>query len=116
MKRHTVIGAEIIGCHSSELLSAARTVALRHHERWDGRGYPDGLAAEQIPPMARVVALADVFDALTSVRPYKRAWSTEQATEHIRADHGKRFEPGVVSAFLEVVPSCLEVQAMYRDT
>jgi putative two-component system response regulator len=116
MKRHTEIGAEIIGCHSSELLSAARTVALRHHERWDGGGYPGGLCGEQIPPMARVVALADVFDALTSVRPYKRAWSAEEAMQQIRADFGKRFEPGVVSAFLEVVPSCLEVQAMYRDS
>jgi putative two-component system response regulator len=116
MKRHTVIGAQILSGHGSELLSYARVVALRHHERWDGKGYPDGLRGEEIPRMARIVALADVFDALTSVRPYKKAWSVDDAAAQIQADSAVQFEPAVVAAFLEVLPSCLDVRATYRDS
>jgi putative two-component system response regulator len=116
MKRHTVIGAEILGGHDSELLSYARVVALRHHERWDGLGYPGGLRGEEIPLMARIVALADVFDALTSVRPYKPAWRVEDAAAQIRKNSGVQFEPAVAAAFLEVLPSCLDVRATYRDS
>src|SRR6188768_2151743 len=75
MKQHPLIGAEIIGDHPSELMRAARTVALRHHERWDGSGYPHGLSGEAIPRIARIVTVADVFDALLSSRPYKAAWT-----------------------------------------
>jgi len=115
MKRHTVIGAEIIGDHPSELMATAKLVALRHHERWDGTGYPSGLNGLDIPEAARVVALADVFDALLSVRPYKRAWSVEETMEQIQSDSGRHFEPKVVTALLRVLPECLAIRERYRD-
>lgn len=116
MKRHTIIGAEILGDHPSELMVAARTVALRHHERWDGRGYPDGLSGEAIPEIARVVALADVFDALLSVRPYKKAWSVEETVAHIRNESGHHFDPRFVEALLRVLPECLAIRERYKDS
>ena len=116
MKQHTVIGAEIIGEHAHELLSAARTVALRHHEKWDGSGYPGGLRGKEIPRIARVVALADVFDALLSVRPYKRAWTVDETITQIKADSGHHFEPEIVSALLNVLPECLDIHEKYRDS
>jgi putative two-component system response regulator len=115
MKRHTTIGAEIIGDHPSELLRTARVIALRHHERWDGSGYPDGLSGEAIPKIARVVAIADVFDALLSERPYKAPWTVEATVETLRAQSGRHFEPGAVTALLEVLPECLALRAQYSD-
>ena len=115
MKRHTLIGAEIIGDHPSELLRTAHAVALAHHERWDGNGYPRNLKGEAVPEVARIVAVADVFDALLSNRPYKRAWSTEDTIAHMKAKRGRHFEPRVVSALLEVLPECLEVRRRYSD-
>ncbi len=115
MKRHTVIGAEILGDHPSELMAMARLVALRHHERWDATGYPDGLRGTDIPEPARIVALADVFDALLSVRPYKRAWSLDETIEHIKAQSGRHFEPRLVDAFFRVLPECLAVRDKYAD-
>lgn len=115
MQAHTVHGAEIIGEHPSELLRAARDIALFHHERWDGFGYPQGLAGDRVPLLARIAALADVFDALLSVRTYKRAWSTDEAVAYIRSERGKQFEPGIVDAFLRVLPACLEVRETYID-
>jgi len=115
MRMHTVTGAEIIGHHESDLLTIARNVALRHHERWDGRGYPDGIAGEAIPLAARIVALADVFDALLSVRPYKAAWSNEATIDYVRAERGRHFDPRVVDAFLSVLPDCFQIQESYRD-
>lgn len=116
MKRHTVHGAAIIGEHENELLRAAREVALRHHEKWDGTGYPDGLQGEDIPLIARIVALADVLDALLSARPYKPAWSVDKAIAHIESQRGKHFEPKVVDALNEVLPQCLEIRHRYQDT
>jgi putative two-component system response regulator len=115
MKRHTIIGAEIIGDHGSELLQMARIVALRHHERWDGKGYPEGLAGEDIPVEARIVAVADVFDALLSVRRYKVAWSIEQTIAKIQADSGQHLDPRFVDALLAALPDCLAVREHYRD-
>ncbi len=115
MKRHTVIGAEIIGDHPSELMVAARSVALCHHERWDGAGYPNGLAGTAIPESARIVAIADVFDALLSVRPYKAAWSLEETTQKIYSEQGKHFEPRLVEALFRVLPECLAVRERYKD-
>ncbi len=115
MKAHTVNGAQIIGDHPSPLLAAARDVAMYHHERWDGSGYPSGLAGERIPRIGRIVALADVFDALTSARPYKLAWSPEDAMEYIRTQRGRHFEPSVVDALIQVLPQCLAVKAEYTD-
>jgi putative two-component system response regulator len=115
MKRHTVIGAEIIGEHPSALMRNARMLALRHHERWDGSGYPDGLQGEGIPLGARVVAVADVFDALLSVRPYKAAWSVDQAVSEIRVQSGRHFDPKCANALFDLLPECLEVRDKYRD-
>lgn len=85
MRQHPVIGAEILGEHEGGMLQMARSIALAHHEQWDGSGYPAGLRGTDIPLAARIVAIADVFDALTSVRPYKRAWSVDEALQHRQA-------------------------------
>jgi len=115
MKQHAEIGAEIVGNHPSELMQTARMVALRHHERWDGSGYPHGLRGEEIPRIARLVTVADVFDALLSTRPYKKAWTVEETVEEFKAQSGRHFEPASVTTLLEILPECLAVQAKYRD-
>ncbi len=115
MRQHTVIGARIIGEHASGLLRLAATIALRHHEKWDGSGYPDGLAGEAIPLAARIIALVDVFDALTSVRPYKPAWPVEDAVAHIRKESGRHFDPALVEAFLRCLPDILAFRARWAD-
>jgi putative two-component system response regulator len=115
MQTHTTIGAEIIGDHPSKLLRMARTVALAHHERWDGSGYPNGLAGEAIPLEGRIVTVADVFDALTSERPYKRAWSSQAATDYIRSQAGKAFDPGLVQVFIGLIPEVLRMGERYAD-
>lgn len=115
MKRHTVIGAEIIGSHPSAMLTMARSVALSHHERWDGTGYPAGLAGESIPFEGRIASICDVFDALTSVRPYKRAWSFDDAIDYITTESGKAFDPVLVSLFLKRIREFAEIQARYPE-
>lgn len=100
MKTHTIFGAEILSRSRFQALQVAERVAHYHHERWDGSGYPEGLAAEGIPIEARIVNVVDVFDALTHERPYKRAWSTEEASEELRRAAGKHSDPCVVKAFL----------------
>jgi putative two-component system response regulator len=116
MKQHTTIGAAIIGHHSSRLMVVAREVALHHHERWDGQGYPDGLAQDAIPLEARVVALADVFDALLSIRPYKPAWSVEETVRYFENARGHHFEPRLVDALLHRLDDCLAIRAEFADT
>jgi putative two-component system response regulator len=115
IKKHTTMGAAIIGEHPSDLMETARVVALHHHERWDGTGYPSGLKGEDIPIEARIVALADVFDALLSVRPYKQAWSIEETLQYIRESSGSHFDPRLVETFLRILPECLAVRETYRD-
>lgn len=115
MRTHAEIGAEIIGEHATGLLKLAHSIALNHHEKWDGSGYPRGLAAEAIPLEARIVALADVFDALTARRPYKEPWSVEDALAHIEAQSGLHFDPALVPIFLTLVPKLLEIQQRWAD-
>ncbi|MBL0939833.1 MAG: two-component system response regulator [Gemmatimonadaceae bacterium] len=115
MQQHTVIGARILGEHTGGLLRLAAVIALNHHERWDGGGYPNGLAGDAIPHAARIVAVADVFDALTSVRPYKDAWSTEDALEFIRKERGRHFDPELVDAFMSCMPDVLAAQVRWAD-
>jgi putative two-component system response regulator len=115
MRQHAEIGAKIIGKHASGMLRMAASIALSHHEKWDGSGYPNGLAKDDIPHAARIVAIADVFDALTSVRPYKNAWSPEDAAAHIRSESGKHFDPELVDIFMDCVPQILEVRAQWLD-
>ena len=116
MKTHSAIGAEIIGKDQSDLMRLSRLIAMHHHEKWDGSGYPGNLAGEDIPLAARIVAVADVFDALTSERPYKRAWSVEEATAYIEKEKGKHLDPTLVDHFQEVLPDMLKIMEMYRDT
>lgn len=102
MKRHTEIGAQILSdCHYP-VVEMARQIALTHHERWDGRGYPQGLHREQIPLWGRIVAVADAYDAITNSRPYRPAMSHEQAIAIIRAERERQFDPMVVDALLEL--------------
>ena len=100
IKSHTTIGSDIIRSSSSEYLKAGSVIALAHHEWFDGNGYPRGISGEEIPLFGRIVAIADVFDALTSTRPYKEPWSTDRAFEHIREMNGQHFDPDLTSHFL----------------
>lgn len=111
MMTHTTIGSEIIGDHDYDLMVVAKQIALTHHEKWDGSGYPKGLSGENIPIEGRISAIADVFDALTSRRPYKEAWPVEQAREHILKERGKHFDPTVVDVF----EACWDVLLKIRD-
>lgn len=104
MQKHVEYGGLILGEQDSELLTMARTIALTHHEKWDGTGYPSGLMGEEIPLVGRITALADVFDALTSVRPYKKAWSLVDTVRYIQADRGKHFDPVLVDKLADVLP------------
>lgn len=102
MRTHAVLGARLLYGSSSPVLQMAASIAATHHEWWDGNGYPVGLAGEGIPLLGRIVAVADVFDALTHERPYKRAWPTEQAIARIARGAGSQFDPRVVEAFLSL--------------
>ncbi|MDU9400388.1 two-component system response regulator [Pseudomonas sp. zfem003] len=115
MRQHVSIGAKIIGEHPSGLLRMAQRIALTHHEKWDGSGYPNGLAGEGIPIEGRIVAIADVFDALTSERPYKQAWPVEEAVAFLREQSGQHFDPDLVELFIQQLPAVLEVKARWAE-
>jgi putative two-component system response regulator len=112
MQRHPQIGAEIIGQHEAHVLQMARRVALHHHEKWDGTGYPERLAGEAIPLEARIVAICDVFDALTSVQA---AWTVEQALELLRNESGRHFDPALVERFIALLPEVLAIRERWAD-
>ncbi len=103
MKSHTIIGGEILSGSRSAVLQMARQIALSHHERWDGTGYPQAIAGELIPMAARITAIADVFDALTHARPYKEALPLDEAMEILAQERGKHFDPALVQAFLPLL-------------
>lgn len=100
MRQHAVVGGRILAGGRSPLFLMAEQIALTHHENWDGTGYPDGLPGEDIPLVGRVVAVADVFDAMTHARTYKPAWGVARAVEEIRTQSGRKFDPAVVAALL----------------
>lgn len=102
MKRHTEIGARLVSGSEASTLRMAEQIAATHHERWDGTGYGVGLSGASIPIAGRIVAVTDVFDALTHQRPYKEAWPVDDALEEIRSQRGKQFDPNVVDAFMEI--------------
>jgi putative two-component system response regulator len=102
MRMHTLLGEVIIGDCMSPVLQEVRELALHHHEKWDGTGYPHNLIGESIPISCRIVALADMYDALTNVRPYKHAWTHEEALCEVKRLSGTHFDPAVVDAFLSV--------------
>ncbi|MBF0148168.1 MAG: response regulator [Magnetococcales bacterium] len=115
MKTHTTLGAKLLDQEPSLLLRTAHTIALTHHERWDGAGYPNGLAQGDIPLMGRICSLADVFDALTSRRPYKLPWSVEAAVDEIDRNSGSMFDPAVVHVFHAVMPEVLKIKEAFSD-
>ena len=115
MKTHCAIGHEIIGANQNSLLKSAATIALTHHERWDGSGYPKGLKGSEIPLCGRIVSVVDMFDALTSVRPYKSAWSVGEAVEEIERCSGGHFDPQIVDAFMLKIPELTAVQHQFVD-
>lgn len=115
MRRHPEIGGEIIGEHPSGVLQLAREIALAHHEKWDGSGYPYGLAGEAIPLSARIVAIADVFDALITRRPYKEPWTVQAAMDYIEVQSDRHFDPRLVALFLPLLPLLLEIRAQWSD-
>lgn len=105
MKLHTTIGANILQNSSFDVLKLAETISRSHHERWDGTGYPEGLRGEEIPIEARIVALADFYDAVTHERPYKKAWTQAEAIAEIKRQRGAHFDPRVTDLFLQIVVS-----------
>ncbi len=115
MKKHPSIGAGIIGKHPPGLLENARIIALTHHEKWDGSGYPRNLKGEEIPLYGRIIAIADVYDALTTARPYKRAWSHADAVDQIRKGAGYHFDPDLVAVLHDSLPQFLEIQRQYAE-
>ncbi|MDH4228303.1 MAG: response regulator [Nitrospirota bacterium] len=115
MKTHTTIGARILEGHSSDLLQMAHEIALTHHEKWDATGYPTGIGGEDIPVSGRIVAVCDMFDALTSVRPYKRAWPVEEAEAELHRCAGNHLDPGMVAAFQSALPDILALRERYSD-
>ena len=116
MKTHCEIGADLLSGSNSETLQLAEIIALTHHERWDGSGYPKGLRGEDIPIEGRIVAIADVFDALTSERPYKKAWTAEEAIAEIKRSSGSHFDPEVVEAFLKCLPGLEAISKAFGNT
>jgi putative two-component system response regulator len=110
IKTHTTIGAVILDNSKAAVLQSARLIALSHHEHWDGNGYPNKLAGENIPFNARIVALTDTFDALTSKRPYKEPYPIEVACEIIKKQRGKQFDPQIVDAFLNNLDELVEIK------
>lgn len=115
MKQHAVYGHKILQDSSSRVLQAGAAIALGHHEKYDGTGYPRKLAGAAIPIFSRIVAVADVFDALTSERPYKKAWSLEQAGEHIKMGAGTHFDPKCVAVFVSHWSDVLQIRQRFKD-
>ncbi|MBU2570616.1 MAG: response regulator [Gammaproteobacteria bacterium] len=116
MKTHAVIGAKLLEGDDSDLLRMAREIALTHHEKWDGSGYPNGLSGISIPVAGRIAALADVFDALTSERPYKKAWTVQAAWDLIKENRGKHFDPDLVDIFEQQFPAILEIRERFAES
>ena len=114
MKEHPQIGANILSGDNS-LMVASREIALGHHEKWDGSGYPNGLVRAEIPLFARICALADVFDALTTRRPYKEPWALDRTLDFMRSGAGAHFDPDLVEALFQSLDEILEVSSMFRD-
>ncbi|WP_203362975.1 HD domain-containing phosphohydrolase [Bacillus sp. REN10] len=111
MKTHTTIGEQLFsGLESFKIFQMAKRIALTHHEKWDGSGYPNQLKEKSIPLEGRIVAVCDVFDALTSSRPYKQAWSIEEAIKEIEKGKGKHFDPEIVDAFLRIIPEMIDIK------
>lgn len=115
MRQHVEFGVEMLGNHAAPVLQVACSIAQHHHEKWDGTGYPNALAGQAIPVEARIVAICDVFDALTSVRPYKVAWTVENALAFLRENAGSHFDPHLVDLFVQILPEIETIRQRFRD-
>jgi putative two-component system response regulator len=115
IQEHPIIGAKILSGSQSELLQMAEIIALTHHEKWDGSGYPRRLKGDEIPLVGRICALADVFDALTSERPYKKAWNLEEAILEIENQSGKHFDPKLIPAFRQALPEIVKIKEAQNE-
>jgi putative two-component system response regulator len=115
MKQHAIFGYEILRGSSSRVLQAGAEIARAHHEKFDGSGYPNSLKGDAIPIFSRIVAVADVFDALTSERPYKKAWPLERACDFLKANSGSHFDPACVACFFAHWDEVLEIRQRFRD-
>ncbi len=113
MKTHTTIGGDLLDGHDSELMVSARLIALTHHEKWDGSGYPKGLKGEEIPLEGRITGIVDVFDALSSKRPYKGPYPVDKVCELIKRERGKHFDPSLVDLFLDNVDDFITIRKKY---
>jgi putative two-component system response regulator len=115
MKTHTYKGAQILSGSSDEVLKLAEEIALTHHEKWDGSGYPEGIQGEKIPISGRITAICDVFDALVSKRPYKEAWDVEAAVAEIQKGKGFHFDPHLVDVFIQCFPRIMEIKERFEE-
>jgi len=115
MKLHPEIGADILSKSNARVMKYAKIIALTHHEKWNGKGYPKGLAGLKIPLQGRIVALADVFDALSMDRPYKKAWAMDKILNLIKEESGEHFDPHLVKIFMDSLPAILEIRTKYTD-
>jgi putative two-component system response regulator len=115
MKTHTTIGASILHGSDAEFIKLAEVIALTHHEKWDGTGYPKGLKGHEIPMAGHITAIADVFDALVSKRPYKEAFPVEKAFQIIKDSRGTHFKPELVDVFFSVQQEILDIKEHYKS-
>jgi putative two-component system response regulator len=115
MKTHTTLGADILRDDANDLLQLASVIAVSHHEKWDGSGYPNGLSEDAIPEAGRIVAVADVFDALISSRTYKEAWPVEMAIAYIQDNSGIHFDPAVAASFQKCLPEILAIHMTHKE-
>jgi putative two-component system response regulator len=114
MKTHTTLGGEILSGNDSLLIKMGQVIALTHHEKWNGTGYPNGLSEYEIPQAGRIVAICDVFDALTSKRPYKEAWPLDDALNEIRTCSGTAFDPKLVACFFKCLPELIHIKGSFE--
>ena len=115
MKQHSQVGHDILSRSSNPVFKLAAEIALSHHEKWNGQGYPNGLSGKEIPESARIVAIADVFDALTMKRPYKEEWPVEKAMKIISEDSGTHFHPALVEVFFDIHEEILLIKSEWKD-
>ena len=115
MESHVEIGIDIIGKFDSPMLIMARSIAATHHEKWDGSGYPHAISGADIPIEGRIAAICDVFDALTSTRPYKEAWPLEKAISFLKDNAGSHFDPSLVQQFIEIIPDVTSLRVEHPD-
>lgn len=115
MQTHVQIGEDILSGGSSRLIQMAQVIASAHHERWDGSGYPRGIKGDEIPIVGRIACICDVFDSLTTERPYKKAWTVEEALNEIKANNGKIFDPNLVELFIRILPDILDIKNKFAE-